>query len=239
MRVILLADVHANWEALLTLQRAEPKPDAVLFAGDAVGYGPDAANCARWLLAHATAAARGNHDEAIVRPDRSLKTCQVFLPELEEAARETLEFSRATLSRENVEGLARWPLAASANLGGAAFYVTHGSPVDPLGGAVNAATCAEAELHSLFDGLTADVIVLGHTHLPAIRRFDGRLIVNPGSLGQPRYGVPDATYAVWDDGNLQIKHLHYDHEATIGKLRLMPLSPETADLLARLLENGM
>lgn len=234
MRVILLADVHANWEALFTLQRAEPKPDAVLFAGDAVGYGPDAANCARWLLAHATAAARGNHDDGVSR--RAVVNAP---PELEEAARETLEFSRAMLSREDVEGLARWPLATSANFGGAAFYVTHGSPVDPLGGAVNAATCAEAELHSLFDGLTADVIVLGHTHLPAIRRFDGRLIVNPGSLGQPRYGAPDATYAVWDDGNLQIKHLHYDHEATISKLRLMPLSPETADLLARLLENGM
>lgn len=239
MRVILLADVHANWEALLSLQRAEPKPDAVLFAGDAAGYGPDAANCARWLLANATAAARGNHDEVIVRPDRSLKTCQVFLPELEEAARETLEFSRGMLSREDADGLARWPLTASANFGGAAFYVTHGSPVDPLGGAVNSALIPEMELRALFDGITADVIVLGHTHLPAIRRFDGRLIVNPGSLGQPRYGAPDATYAVWDDGNLQIKHLHYDHEATINKMRLMPLSPETVDLLARLLENGI
>jgi predicted phosphodiesterase len=35
MRILLIADVHANWEALLSLQRAEPQPDAVLFAGDA------------------------------------------------------------------------------------------------------------------------------------------------------------------------------------------------------------
>lgn len=238
MRVILLADVHANWEALLTLQRAEPKPDAVLFAGDAVGYGPDAVNCVRWLLSNSTAA-RGNHDEAIVGLDRSLKTCQVFLPELEEAARETIDYSRALLSREDMNGIAAWPLSVTLALNGATFYVTHGSPADPLGGAVNAATCAEAELHSLFDGLTADVIVLGHTHLPAIRRFDGRLIVNPGSLGQPRYGVPDATYAVWDDGNLQIKHLHYDHDATIQKLRLAPLSADTIDQLVEVLDTGL
>src|SRR3990172_238564 len=226
MRILIIADLHANWEALLSLQRAEPKPDAVLFAGDAVGYGPDAANCARWLLANATVAVRGNHDEAIVRPDRSLKTCQVLPPELEEAARETILYSRAFLSNDELKGLASWPLSASLAIGGTNFYVTHGSPADPLGGAVNAATCAEAELHSLFDGITADVIVLGHTHLPAIRRFDGLLIVNPGSLGQPRYGLPDATYAVWQDGNVQIKHLHYDHEATVQKLRLAPLSAE-------------
>ncbi|MEK7277848.1 MAG: YfcE family phosphodiesterase [Chloroflexota bacterium] len=234
MRVILLADVHANWEALLTLQRAEPKPDAVLFAGDAVGYGPDAANCARWLLAHATAAARGNHDDGVSRG-----AVVNAPPELEEAARETIDYSRALLSREDINGIAAWPLSATLALNGATFYVTHGSPVDPLGGQVNAATCAEAELHSLFDGLTADVIVLGHTHLPAIRRFDGRLIVNPGSLGQPRYGVPDATYAVWDDGNLQIKHLHYDHEVTIQKLRLAPLSAEIVEQLADVLETGL
>lgn len=233
MRVILLADVHANWEALLTLQRAEPKPDAVLFAGDAVGYGPDAVNCARWLLAN-TAAARGNHDDGVGR--RAVVNTP---PELEEAARETIDYSRALMSREDINGIAAWPLSVTLALNGATFYVTHGSPIDPLGGQVNAATCAEAELHSLFDNITADVIVLGHTHLPAIRRFDGRLIVNPGSLGQPRYGVPDATYAVWEDGNVQIKHLHYDHEATVQKLRLAPLSAETRDQLVEVLETGL
>jgi protein phosphatase len=54
MRVLLIADVHANWDALLALQRAERKPDAVLFAGDAVGYGPDPAACARWWSVNAT-----------------------------------------------------------------------------------------------------------------------------------------------------------------------------------------
>src|SRR3990172_1029353 len=146
MRVILLADVHANWEALLSLQRAEPKPEAVLFAGDAVGYGPDAANCARWLLANATVAARGNHDEAIVRPDRSLKTCRVSSLELEDAARETILYSRAFLSNEELNGLASWPLSATLAIGEANFYVTHGSPADPLGGQVNIATCPELEL---------------------------------------------------------------------------------------------
>jgi protein phosphatase len=101
------------------------------------------------------------------------------------------------------------------------------------------ATAREAQLAALFGDLEADVIVAGHAHVPALRRFDGRLIVNPGSLGQPRYGTPDATYAVWEDGRVQIKHLHYDHHAVVGRLRLAPFSSEVADQMAAILETGL
>ena len=234
MRLLLLADVHANWEALLSLQRAETKPDAILFAGDAVGYGPDPLNCARWLLAHSTLAVRGNHDQAIATAE------VVGMPsELEDAALETLAYSRQLLSPRDRTHVGQWPTSASLALGDARFYVTHGTPRDPLGGQLNPATCTEAELHALFDDIPADVIVLGHTHVPAIRQFDGRVIVNPGSLGQPRYGTPDATYAVWNDGRVQIKHLHYDHDEPARRLRLAPLSPDVVDQLCSILGTGM
>jgi len=234
MRILLIADVHANWEALLALQRAEPKPDAVLFAGDAVGYGPDPANCVRWLWANATAAVRGNHDEFFA--EGRLSGAPV---ELEAAARETILYARQFFSVNTWSSLRRWPASATAALGGAQFYLTHGTPADPLAGHLDPATCREADLHALFDDVAADVILLGHTHVPALRRFDGRLIVNPGSLGQPRYGAPDATYAVWDDGRVQIKHLHYDHKATAQRLRLAHLSPEVTGQLTDILETGL
>lgn len=234
MRVLLLADVHANWEALLTLQRAEPEPEAVLFAGDAVGYGPDPSNCARWLLANATAAARGNHEEALARGE-----IRGVPAELEEAGRETLTYSRACLSPGDLDGLRDWPASVSIVLGCTRFLLAHATPSDPFAGQVNPATCPEAEARSLFDGTSADVIVLGHTHVPSIRRVGERLIVNPGSLGQPRYGVPDPTYAVWDDGEVRISHLHYEHEATARKLRLAPFSPEVAEQLSAILETGL
>ncbi len=238
MRVILIADVHANWEALLSLQRAEQKPDAVLFVGDAVGYGPDPANCARWLLANTTAAVRGNHDDAIYRNEGE-GVCFGVPTELALAARETIAYSRQFLSGHELNSISNWPLSTMVALGGAHFYLVHGSPADPLCGQVNPATGSEAELHAMLDGITADVVVLGHTHMPTIRSFDGRLIINPGSLGQPRYGVPDATYAVWEDGYVQIKHLHYDHDAVAQKLRLLWLTPEVAEQLAEILETGM
>lgn len=234
MRLLLIADVHANWEALLSLQRAEKQPDAVLFAGDAVGYGPDPALCARWLLTHAAPAVQGNHDTAMAGA-----ACGGVPAELADAAEETLAYARRMVAPAEVAGLARWPLTATAEYGGARFYVVHGTPADPLTGALNAATASDAELETLFGDIAADVIVLGHTHMPALRRFGDKLIVNPGSLGQPRYGVPDATFAAWEDGRIQIHHLHYDHDATMQRLRIAPLDPETVETLIDVLEHGM
>jgi hypothetical protein len=70
-------------------------------------------------------------------------------------------------------------------------------------------TMVEDKLRAEMEGVDADVIPLGHTHIPTIRRVGNVHIVNPGSLGQPRHGLPSATYAVWEDGHLQIKHIDY------------------------------
>lgn len=234
MRILLIADIHANWEALLALQQAEPQPDAILFAGDAVGYGPDPAACVRWLRAHTTLAVRGNHDECFAQGQ-----LVGVPPELAEAANDTIAYARHFFSANTLSDLQRWSTSASSELGGTIFYLTHGTPDNPLGGNLNPALCPEADLHWMFDDIPGEVIVLGHTHMPALRRFGAKLIVNPGSLGQPRYGVPDATYAVWEDGHVQIKHLHYNHDAVAQKVRLMGLNAEVTQQLTGILETGL
>jgi hypothetical protein len=74
--------------------------------------------------------------------------------------------------------------------------------------------------------------------VPAMRQIDNRLIVCPGSLGLPRYGVSDPTYAAWQDGRLQVHHLHYHPQDTIQKLSLLPLDPEHVLYLQSVLRTG-
>jgi diadenosine tetraphosphatase ApaH/serine/threonine PP2A family protein phosphatase len=120
------------------------------------------------------------------------------------------------------------------------FVLAHATPAHPLDGALDLLTASDAALMESLGGHRADFVVLGHTHVPALRRANGgTLFINPGSLGQPRYGVPDATYAVWEDGDVRIKHLHYDHDATAQRLRLAPLSPEVIEQLMGILERGL
>jgi len=97
---------------------------------------------------------------------------------------------------------------------------------------------SEARLRECFGGIEADVILVGGPHLPAMRQVDGRLIVCPGSLGQPRYGVPDPTFVAWHNGHLQIHHLHYQPQSTIRKLSLVPMDPEHVLRLQSYLKTG-
>ncbi len=234
MRILVFSDLHANLEALLALLSAEKPPDAILFLGDAVGYGPDPAACVEWLRTHATVAVRGDHDDATANgaafasPD-----------EYRDLALATREHTLRQLRPDAIAYLAARPTTAQIELGGARFFLAHGSPREPLVQAVDIATASEQALNAQLEGLNADVVLLGHTHVPALRRVGNVHIVNPGSLGQPRHGLPSVTFAAWEDGRLQIHHIDYDPRPTQNKLALMSLDPDVQERLAEILTRGL
>lgn len=234
MRILIFSDLHANWEALAALMAAVPhRPDAVLFLGDAVGYGPDPKLCVEWLRGHITAGVRGNHDHALAY-DADIGGAR----ELEEEAEATLLHARQMLAPPDLAFLRNLPETATAEFGGARFYLVHGSPPDPLHGRPDLIFTSQSRLREMLADTAADFVLLGHTHIPALRQVDNTLIVNPGSLGQPRYGTPDGTFALWEDGRVQIHHVHYDREATQAKLALLPLPAEQRLRLQQILETG-
>ena len=79
---------------------------------------------------------------------------------------------------------------------------------------------------------------MGHTHVPFIRRIGGKLIVNPGSVGQPRSGDARASYAVWDDGEFILRKAQYLVETTIAKLKLLGFKETVEQELATTLRTG-
>jgi protein phosphatase len=82
------------------------------------------------------------------------------------------------------------------------------------------------------------VVLVGHTHLPFIRTVEHRTILNPGSLGQPKAGGPEASHAVWQDGALTLHKVAYPVECTAAKFDQLGLSAEIAAALKHLLETG-
>ncbi len=234
MRIVIFSDLHSNLEALSALHQAEQPPDALFFLGDAVGYGPDPAACVAWLRSSATRAVRGDHDHATVtRGDFASP------PEYVDLAIATREHTLRQLKPAALAYLAALPTTASFEMGGCKFFLAHASPRDPLSRPIDLLTASDDALRSEMEGIRADVVLLGHTHVPAIRRVDNTHIVNPGSLGQPRHGLPSATYAVWEDGHLQIKHIDYNPRPTQIKLNLMSLDPEAVDRLGDILRKGL
>lgn len=234
MRIIIFSDLHSNVETLVALNMVEQPPDAVFFLGDAVGYGPDPAPCVTWLRTFVKHAVRGDHDYAIA-------TGADFAtpPEYRPLAQATSAHTLRTLRPNDLRWLAGLPATLRVEMGGARFFLAHSSPRDPASGGLDFATMSDDALRAELDGVDADVVLLGHTHVPALRRIGNTHIVNPGSLGQPRHGLPSATYAVWEDGNLRIKHIDYDPSITQNKLALMMLDPDIERRLRELLGKGM
>ncbi|MCB0203818.1 MAG: metallophosphoesterase family protein [Anaerolineae bacterium] len=235
MKLVIFSDLHANWEALSALQRVESQPDAVLFLGDIVNFGPDPKRCLDWVRTNATAAVRGNHDHGVAFGGE-LGVNPGLLAEY----RVMRDFTQNVLPAADRGWLGNLPLSQDVELDGARFHLVHAMPSDPLARRLALVSARQEDLEAEVAQLSPrpDVLMVGHTHLPGMRKVGDTIIVNPGSLGQPRNGIPDATYAVWRDGDLQIHHLHYDHDTTQRKLMMLPIDPDVVDRLQEILETG-
>jgi protein phosphatase len=233
VRVLIFSDLHANWEALKALQSTEPAPDAILFLGDIVNYGPDPKPCLQWVRSNATAIVRGNNDHGVAHGgDLGVN------PDLSDAYSGMLPFTRSQLSKEDVRWLGSLPLQQQVEYAGTRFHLVHAAPTDPLNKRLPLLMAPESVLEQELVGVDADVLLVGHTHVPALRRVGDTYIVNPGSLGQPRHGTPQGTYAVWLDGELAVRHLHCGLEETELKLARLPLDPELTHDLRMILRRG-
>jgi predicted phosphodiesterase len=130
------------------------------------------------------------------------------------------------------------PASLDVEITGTRFHLTRWLPDDNDAETRLLITIAQARLRELVGPIEADIILLGGPHIPAMRQVDGKLVICPGSMGQPRYGVSDPTFAAWEDGRLQIHHLHYHPSDTVRKLSLLPLDPEHVLRLQNILQVG-
>ncbi len=228
MKILVVSDIHANWEAL----RRVPDPcDAALFIGDLVDYGPQPRECITWMREHAAAVVAGNHDYAVAH--RVSARCA---PRFQPLADATAELMGRLLGEEELAYLRGFPLTADLTLGGIRFHLVHAAPSDPLYTYLPPSEAARwaAEVEKI----DADVILVGHTHLPMILRVNSKIVLNPGSVGQPRERDPRAAYAIIEDGEPSLHRVEYDIEATVAALERRELPPEVVEPLAHVLRTG-
>ena len=231
MRIMVISDLHANLAALEAV--TQERFDRLICLGDLVGYGPAPNEVIRFIREHAFVAIRGNHDNALaLNVDCH---CSHVNKALAEA---TLAYHRTVLEDENLDWLRTLPTSAQFKLDGYRFATVHATPRDQLYGYEITPDLPDDQLRGEIEGVKADFILLGHTHLPMVRGIGSRVVVNPGSVGQPRDGSPEASYAIIEDGIVELKRSVYDLHRTVAALRNLPLSPEIIDQLVAILEQG-
>lgn len=233
MRILIISDIHANSWALTAVEREAGAFDHMLFAGDAVNYGPRPREVVSWLRERHAIAVRGNHDHAVAfsaDPRASAKKQAIAL-----AMR---DWTRAQLSDDDRHWLGQLPLTLETNIAGVSFALCHATLADPLFDYRLTPSSSDWLLSEIAAGIKADVLVLGHTHLPMIRPRNGSLVVNPGSVGQPLDGDPRAAFAIWEDGQVTTRRAAYDIDAAIAALREVPLQPKWRNALIHTLQAG-
>jgi diadenosine tetraphosphatase ApaH/serine/threonine PP2A family protein phosphatase len=201
VRVAVLSDIHANLVALDAVLAAIPSVDEVWQLGDVVGYGPDPDAVVARLRDIGAIGVRGNHDAAALGG-----------PEIEAFnvdARAAMEWTRTVITDET----RAWLRALPDHLEREGFTLVHGSPRDPLWEYVTSVPVARAGMAAM----TTPSGLHGHTHVPiAFVEEDGRLepmgpgngstlafagrhvLLNPGSVGQPRDGIPASSWLLLD-----------------------------------------
>jgi diadenosine tetraphosphatase ApaH/serine/threonine PP2A family protein phosphatase len=202
VRVAVLSDIHSNLVALEAVLGSVGSVDAVWHLGDVVGYGPDPDGVVSRLVEIGAIGVRGNHDTATAVDPGILEW---FNPD----ARAAAEWTRRAMSGSTADWLKSQPERRTE--GGVSLV--HGSPRDPIWEYVTSIPVARANLAVL----ETPIGLHGHTHVPiAFRDDDGRLeaiapadgswlpldarrmLLNPGSVGQPRDGDPRASWLVLD-----------------------------------------
>jgi predicted phosphodiesterase len=242
MRVAVVSDIHSNLhalEAVLAAIEAEA-PDELWCLGDLVGYGPRPNECCATIAERADVCLAGNHDLAV----RGTIDLEEFGGEAAVAARWTRDVlepdAQAFLDRLEPEGSGH----------GVALY--HGSARDPVWEYVLSDEGALATLE-LTD---SPLVLVGHSHvaLQVVQSSDDlagglapagtelelegvRALLNPGSVGQPRDGDPQAAYLLLDldARRASFRRVEYDVKQTQREMR----DADLPEMLAGRLELGL
>lgn len=236
MRIAVLSDIHANLPALDAVLAAAGDVDAIWHLGDVVGYGPDPDGVVDRLRDVGALGVRGNHDAAACGGSE----IDWFNPE----ARRAMEWTRAAIGPATLAWLSDLPERRTLE----GCELVHGSPRDPLWEYITSVPVARANLAAL----ATRIGLHGHTHLPvAFLEQEGRIdvvgpgpgselevrgrraLLNPGSVGQPRDGDPNASFMLLDPeaGTVTWQRVPYDIDAV---QRAMQAAGLPASLSARL-----
>ena len=256
MKIAVMSCIHGNYEALdaVLLDLDQHACEKIFCLGDLVGYGPHPNAVVTQIRSLDIPTVTGCWDEDVVE---GLNSCECSFPSLLAERRGKLahEWTNNQIHSENREFLAQLP--PTLREGNMAF--AHGSPHSNHEYLLPELDSFIALERVLSTG--ADVLFCGHTHVPYVRTLDAaslqvrvkdeskqvqersftapvKKIVNVGSVGEPRHGRPNATYAIYDTESeaVTLREVEYDYHKTCAAIIESGLPPIFAWRLARGLE---
>ena len=223
VRYAVVADIHGNLQALEAVRAdmAQFGIDGVFCLGDVVGYGANPRECLQIVRESDATMIAGNHDWAAAG--------NVGIDYFNADARDSVEWTRGQLTESELEFLRGLELIKAVD----DVTLVHGSPFSPE---YFEYLQTSYDVQVAFDHMDTRACFVGHSHVPVIftdtdpldyflrDEFEfpdeTKVIVNVGSVGQPRDLDPRACYAVYDDElrKVTLRRVHYDLQAASERM---------------------
>jgi predicted phosphodiesterase len=243
VRYALISDIHANLPALdAVLADIDARGDvqAIVHAGDLVGYSTFPNEVVARLRERGIAGIAGNYDSTVATGYKHCG-CRSESARQEELAHISYSYTLEACTADTKAFLGALPFSLDlrplgGHLAGPRLVLVHGTPT------LNTVYWTEdrdddfcRKMAAVVDLKAGDVIAFGHTHKPWHRVVDGIHFINTGSVGRPKDGDWRAGYVrlTLGDGDAQVEFVRvaYDIEATLAGLRVAQLPEDFAAFL--------
>lgn len=222
MEIAVISDVHGNLPALEAVKdEVESRnPEMVVCLGDVIGYNPWPAECVDVVRDWCDVVLQGNHDRDVADPSVYRQN---------EMAYEGLLWAEEELSDEQFSWVQELPEKAELNLEDDGSYLIVHSHPEETDKYVRPRDFAR--MRPLLDDELG--CWLGHTHIQHKATIDGRLILNPGSVGQPRDDDKRAAFAIVDTetNEAELCRVSYDVDRVINRVEEVGLPRRTGTRL--------
>ncbi|MEN6378904.1 MAG: metallophosphoesterase family protein [Methanofastidiosum sp.] len=240
MKIAIMSDIHGNSEALseVLIDIEKQSVDKIICMGDLVGYGPYPNEVVNTFIDQKIPSTLGNHDLATFDME--------LLNDLTGIAHESILLTLDILGKDEKKYLEKLPKSIDCRN----FHFVHASPPDNVRGYITKKSVNEIKY--LFSQFDSKLCFIGHTHLLAMYHLvnnelkhesmeQGKLkldpekkyIINVGSVGQPRDGIPKAKYVIFDEDDylLEIRFIDYDVKKVQNKILELGFPRKNAEFL--------
>ena len=217
MKVAVLSDLHANIHALRTVLNDldKEKVDTVLVAGDLVGYYYWPADVISAVMKDDRfVCIKGNHENILQEVLVSEEAAQRYRRKYGSG----YEICRSQLSEKQIQWLLSLPEEISITIDGVTFHMCHGAL-----GSTDEYLYPDVPMEKLLDNYSdAHYTIYGHTHYPFLHQHNGRYLLNPGSVGQPRDTGGLSSYCIINTENqvIRFKRKAFDKKSVISAARI-------------------
>lgn len=216
MRLLVIASINSNFPALQSvfqhLYQNFGEVNYILCAGDVVGIGPYPNEvCEMMGKLGRLIAVKGDFDQAVI--DGNLRGIDPLLGD-------TITWTRKVISKKNIGFLSGLDGYRTLKLDRFNALLLHGSPEDYLNGEISKMETLE-NINRYFESSHADIIVSGQSHIPFVKEYNGKFIISPGSVGQPKDDVTKASYVYVDTETMEInfQKARYDVNQVLDKMK--------------------